>query len=325
MAGAPALNDQALGELCRLLEEDNSGLAPDAVWLSGRPYVYAHLQEIGALLPGMELAPNLVCRDCCSETIRPVVHPDATSSGIPYRGHCPECGWIELNHEDAHFWSVQPLKIARWLAAALQLGAHYVVEPVVDGVLWRLGEIEHRRRRRTVFFGRRLPGVAAEVDAKLNELVAPGAEVIITSIGDDALLRRGALASRTIVPLRAVAHFRKAGFVIENLDAYLANPAPAESSAETSLRLMETRRVALIDGEAVKLSPQVYAFLKILVDADGDEVHKRHIAERLGIEAESFRTADVFKRHKSVYETCVGKDDKGNYWLRPEFLILEGR
>jgi hypothetical protein len=53
-------------------------------------------------------------------------------------------------------------------------------------------------------------------------------------------------------------------------------------------------------------------------------VHKRHIAEGLGLEpGASFRTADIFKRHKQVYVTFVDKDDKGHYWLKPDFVILE--
>lgn len=87
---------------------------------------------------------------------------------------------------------------------------------------------------------------------------------------------------------------------------------------------MHSRRVTLIDGQEYKLSPQVYAFLKILEDADGDEVHKRYLAEALGIE-ETFRTPDIFKRHKVVYATFVETDRKGNYWLKPEFVILERR
>jgi hypothetical protein len=75
---------------------------------------------------------------------------------------------------------------------------------------------------------------------------------------------------------------------------------------------MHSRRIALIDGQEHKLSPQVYAFLKILEDADGDEVHKRYLAESLGIE-ETFRTADIFKRHKIIFKTFIETDRKGNY------------
>ena len=324
MVGIAALNDQALIELCQLLEQENASLAPDAIWLSGKPQVYAHLKEMGALLPGMELTSNLLCRDCCSETIRPTLHQDATQTKFPYQGHCPDCGWINLAHADVHLWQVQPKKIARWLAAALQLSSSYVLESVIEGVLWRLGEIEYRRKRRTVFFGRRLAEAAAGVNAKLNELVAPGAEVIITT-SDILQLRDSDLRDRLTVPLRAVAHLRKANFVLENFDIYLHSLGPVETSDETSLRLMHTQRVALIDGDKHKLSPQMFSLLKILEDADGDEVHKRHIAERLGLESATFRTVDVIKRHRVVFDTFVDSDRKGNYWLKPDFVILDRR
>src|SRR3546814_14014170 len=73
------------------------------------------------------------------------------------------------------------------------------------------------------------------VAAKLAQLVAPGAEVIITA-GEPASLLGTALGDRLLVPLRAIAHIRKSGLVIENLEAYLTRPAPVPESTETSLR-----------------------------------------------------------------------------------------
>jgi hypothetical protein len=322
-AAHTALGDQAMAELCRLLEQDEAKLAPDAIWLSGKATIYAHLRDIDGITLSNDLAGDVVCHDCCNETFRPLSGPENGLQKSPYRGYCPECGWVDLTAEQARIWHVQPLKIARWLAAALQLTPRYVPEPVVDGVLWRLGEAEFRRRRRTLFFARRLIESADVVRDNLNELVAPGAEVVITT-SDIATLRGSALADRLMVPLRAVAHIRKAGFVIENLDSYLTGAGPVEKSDETSLRLMHTRRVALVNGEEYKLSPQVYDFLKILEDADGDEVHKRHLAEALGIDG-TFRTADIFKRHKPVFETFIEADQKGSYWLKPDFVNLERR
>jgi hypothetical protein len=317
-----ALNDQSLIEISWLLEQDVPHLAPDAVWLSGKPQLYAHLAKMGVLTLSNDVAMNVVCRDCCNETIRPQENPAAGKTGVDYRGYCRDCGWIDLTREQAHFWQAQPLKIARWLASALQLNTRYVVESVIDCVLWRLGEIEHRRKRRTVFFGRGLSSSADVVQAKLKSLVAPGAEVIITT-SDIGQLRNSVLADRLVVPLRAVVHIRKAGLVIENLDAYLIGPGPIETSDETSLRLMHTQRAVLVDGQKHKLSPQVFLFLKVLEDSDGDEVHKRHIASELGVPAATFRTADIFKRHKAVLETFVESDNQGNYWLKPDFVILE--
>ncbi|MBK8072048.1 MAG: hypothetical protein IPK34_08535 [Ramlibacter sp.] len=39
--------------------------------------------------------------------------------------------------------------------------------------------------------------------------------------------------------------------------------------------------MALVGGIEMSLSPQVFKFLTVLVEADGDEVHKRQIAKAL--------------------------------------------
>ena len=77
-------------------------------------------------------------------------------------------------------------------------------------------------------------------------------------------------------------------------------------------------------GVPFDLSPQVGTFLQIMEDTDGGAAYKRHIADELGLEpGATFRTADVFKRHKQVYTTVVDKDEKGHYLLKSEFVILE--
>jgi len=188
-------------------------------------------------------------------------------------------------------------------------------------VLWHLGEQEIRRHRRSFFFGCRLDSDPVQARAKLAELAAPGAEAVITTT-EAALLRASPLADCRLIALRAVAQLRKGHLTLEPLDGYFDGLAPPVTSDETSLRLLHTRRVVLIGGAEHKLSPQVYGFLKVLEDADGDEVHKRGIAQALGI-SETFRYADIKKRHKAVFDTFVQSDDKGHFWLRPEFLILD--
>ncbi len=318
-----ALNDRALTTLCWLIEQPDPRLAPDAIWCGDDSDVYRHLREIEALTLSNELADGTLCRECSFEVIRPIASDGESMGEFPYRGCCPGCGWVALRADHANWWHAQPLKIARWLNSAMKLASQYRVEPVIDGVLWRIGEREYSRRRHVIFFGRRLTAAALAVKDALSALAAPGCEIVITTT-DIQQLRDTPLRDRKLIPLRAIAHLKKAGFVVENLVTFLPAMAAVEASDETSLRLMHTTRVALIGGQDHKLSPQVCAFLSILEDADGDEVHKHYIAERMGLEG-GFRKADVFKRHKHVFDAFVQYDIKGNYWLRPEFVILERR
>lgn len=325
-----ALSDEAFGHLCWLLEGDSLFLSPEAGWI-GEPEIYRHLLDLQALSVSHELAVELVCPSCYSGRLQPQLNPYAGRQSseddhadfnpdlntMPYRGYCYDCGWIGLQPEQALNWQVEPPKIAQWLGQALGLTPRYRPEPVIDGLLWRLGETEFRRKRHTLFFGRRLLEVADDARARINKLAAPGAEIVLTTSDPDDL-RSTALADRVIVPLRAVAHLRKAGLVVENLEAYLAEAPAGENSRETSLRFLHSSQFVLIDGEKHPLSPQVYIFLCVLEEADGDEVLKSKLAEAMGVD--TFRRADVFKRHQDVFDTFIGADDKGYYWLKPEFV-----
>jgi hypothetical protein len=246
----------------------------------------------------------------------------AHGSQIGLRAYCDECGWVLLAKERARLWQASPAKVADWLNAALGLRSRHPVTEIVKGVLWHLGEREYKRHRHSLFFGCQLAANQADVDEALGKASAPGMDLTITT-SEITVLQSGRLGSRVLVPLRAVAQLRKGSLVIENLEAYVDGLAPLVVSDETSLRLLETKRVALIGGAEVSLSPQVFKFLKVLLDADGDEVHKRQIAAALEI-PDTFRFADIKKRHPEVFETFVQSDQKGYYWLHPDYLLSEG-
>lgn len=314
------INAPALAEMSRLLEQPGHQLLPDAVWVGGQAEVFQHLRDVEALGLTNQLADGVLCPDCMSGAIQPEQAPREFPTGV--RAYCDECGWVQLPKERARIWQASPAKVADWLNAALGLKPRYPVKEIVKGVLWHIGEREYKRHRHSLFFGCQLAANQAGVDKALQEAAAPGADVTITTSDVGALLT-GHLGHRLLVPLGAVAQLRKGGLTVENLEAFINGIPAVIASDETSLRLLETRRVALIGGEEVALSPQVYKFLQVLLEADGDEVHKRHIAKALDI-PENFRFADIKKRHAEVFKTFVQSDQKGNFWLHPDYLLSEG-
>lgn len=314
------INAPALVELSSLLEQSGHQLLPDAVWVGGQAAVFKHLRDVQALSLGTDMADGVLCPDCMSGTIRP--EQAALGSQIVLRGYCGECGWVQLAKERARLWQASPAKVADWLNAALGLKARYPVTEIVKGVLWHLGEREYKRHRHSLFFGCQLAANQAEVDKALEQAAAPGADVTITT-SDIAVLQAGRLGRRVLVPLRAIAQLRKGSMVVENLEAYVDGLTPVVDANETSLRLLETKRVALISGVEVRLSPQVFKFLMVLLEADGDEVHKSKIAAALEI-PENFKLAHIKKRHAEVFDTFVQSDQKGYYWLHPDYLLYEG-
>jgi hypothetical protein len=265
-----ARNDIAFTRLCGLMEAAAGDLHPDAVRYSGEREAYRHLLDLGALGPGDGLSAGILCPWCGGTELVEIGFAHGQ-----HRGYCSDCGWVDLAVDQVKPLRVDVARIVRWLSAALGLAQRYACEALVPEALWRLGEIEHRRKRRTVFFGRRVsdPARVPVITQHLHAACAPGCGVLITTTPDvdPTVLATG----HRVVPLRAVAHLRKAGFVIENLDAYLDGIGMTEEpSSETSLRLLHSARIALIEGGQHMLSPQVYDFLRVLKAAGGSQCIK---------------------------------------------------
>lgn len=304
----------ALRLLCELLEHPEARISPDVVRYSGDTATFQHLRALSALGTDEGICSPILCSWCGDHDLLEVQrHGDA------YRGYCTECGWVALTVQDVTPLRVDGGRIARWLAAALGLARkhRYQPEEQVYGLFWRLGEVTLRRKSRVVFFGRRLDDSALipAVIQHMGQTCAPGKGVIITST--TVVTPELTEAGHAVVPLRSVATLRKAGFVIDGLAAYWGGPTALEPpTKETSLRLLRSARVALIDGERKDLSPQVFTFLCMIDDADGEPVHKRELADGLEISVDAFKGAEIFKRHKDVYQTFVDHDRKGRYWRK---------
>jgi hypothetical protein len=308
--------------LCRLIEQDETRVSPDAVWLGDQSDIFHHLQEMGALSLSAEVAKYILCPECGTNSIQPVADRHAASSS--YRAHCIDCGWVDLKPDQARWWVIHPRKAALWLQSALRLGSR-APEMIIEGILWHLGSREYRRQQKTFFFARRLADMPQQALDKISELAAASSAIVITTT-DTSILSKSAMGAVQLLPLRATFHIRKSHFVAENLDSYLSGvPAPVEVTVavekETSLRRMKSARLALIDGIEHPLSPQVAAFLTVLVDAEGDDVMKGVIADRLNL-PRNFKVADIIKRHRVVFDTFTDSDSKGRYWLRPEYVVV---
>ena len=311
------VNAQAMDLLCVLLESRAHQVLPDAVWLGGQTHVYQRLRDHGFLGFGAAMASAVLCPDCRMGSVYPGF--DVVEGKVKYSAYCMECGPMTLTKEQVWPWSVNPARVATLIKSALKLSGMAEVAELVPGRLWHLGDREHKRVRRGFFFGCQLVACAVDVRDAMASVAAPGSEVLITTSEPPALLETS-LRDKTVIPLRAIAGLRKGHFSIESLDAYLSRLVPVEQTNETSLRLLRSKQVALLDGQEVRLSPQEADFLLVLLDADGDEVTKRQIAAATGIKA-NFVYADIKKRRKAVFDTFVQSDQQGRYWIRPEYLL----
>lgn len=307
---------RALIRLCELLERPQQQRHPDAVWLRGQQAVFAYLRECQAVSLSTQLASQVLCPACQRHHLQPQC--ERTEQGPRYRGQCHECHWVDLAEERVHCWQADPQRVAQWLHSALQLTRRHELRDCRSGQLWYLGQRTHRRQRRDLFFGCRLDDDADQKANAIAALATPAATVILTTT-DPSRVTDPVLRGTCLIPLPAVAKLRKGRLLIEGLDSYFDRPIAAASSDETSLRLLRSDHVALIQGERHRVGGQPLRFLLALLKADGDELTRRRLADVVGLR-DDFSYADIRKRHKAVFSTFV-EHAKGEFWIKPEYRL----
>jgi hypothetical protein len=267
---------------------------------------YRHLLDLGLAKPEARLLDDITCPWCSTGTLHQVCRVLGGSGGNAYRGLCLSCGWQNIPAAQLNPLTLDLPKIARAVAAALGLATRFETQEIVPAKLWRLGEREIARKRHRVWF-------APVVNDDIARALAGEAGILVCI---DALTTRPpTLAKLSPVPLRACAHLRKAGIVIEDFESYVGCASTSELG--TSLESLDQRAVH-INGERVAISPQVQRFLEVLVAADGKPVHKSTLADALEIDVDKFSPHQIFRKHMAVKEAFVGGDGAGRYWLRTD-------
>jgi hypothetical protein len=301
--------DLAFRLLCDWLAAGAPSLHPAVLADVDNGVGYRHLLDLGLAKSEARLLDDITCPWCSTRTLHQVCRARGGSGGNSYRGLCLSCGWQNIPAAQLTPVSLDLPKIARAVAAALGLVSRFETQEIVPGKLWRLGEREIARKRHRVWF-------APAVDDDVIRALADQAGILVCV--DAPASRPLALAKLAAIPLRACAHLRKAGIVIEGFESYVGCASTNEIG--TSLASLN-ERVVNINGERVAISPQVKAFLEVLVAANGKPVHKSTIADALELDVDKFSPHEIFKRLKGVKEVFVKGDGKGRYWLASASLF----
>ncbi len=266
---------------------------------------YRHLLDLGLAKPEARMLDDITCPWCSTGTLHQVCRVRGGGGGNAYRGLCLSCGWQNILAAQLSPLSLDLPKIARAVAAALGLTSRFETHEIVHGKLWRIGEREIARKRHRVWF-------APMVDQDIARALSGEAGILVCVDAPTQL--SPSMARLALVPLRACAHLRKAGLVIEDLEAPVGSTGTSEIG--TSLACLKDR-VVHVNGERIAVSPQVRRFLEVLVAADAKPVHKSTLADALEIDVDKFSPHQIFKKHKIVKDAFVEGDGAGRYWLRP--------
>ena len=295
--------DLAFRLLCDWLATGGPALHPAVLADVDGGVGYRHLLDLGLAKPEARLLDDITCPWCSTGTLHQVCRVRGVNAGNAYRGLCLSCGWQNIPAAQLSPLTLDLPKIARAVAAALGLASRFETQEIVPAKLWRLGEREIARKRHRVWF-------APVVDDDIIRALSGEAGVLVCV--DAPTARLPAMSKFAPVTLRACAHLRKAGLVIEDLEAYAGSAGTSELG--TSLASLDQRAVH-INGERVAISPQVQRFLKVLVHANGKPIHKSTIADALEIDVDKFSPHQIFKKHMAVKEAFVEADGAGRYWL----------
>jgi hypothetical protein len=295
--------DLAFRLLCDWLATGGPALHPAVLADVDTGVGYRHLLDLRFAKPEARLLEDTACPWCSTGTLHQVCRARCASGGDAYRGLCLRCGWQNISAAQLSALRLDLPKIARAVAAALGLVSRFETQEIVPWKLWRIGEREIARRRHRVWF-------APAVDEDIARALSGEAGILVCV--DAPTARLPAMAKLAPVPLRACAHLRKAGLVIEDFEAYVGSANTNEIG--TSLASLDQRAVH-INGERIAISPQVQRFLAVLVATGGKPVHKSNLADALEIDVDKFSPHQIFKKHMAVKEAFVGADGAGRYWL----------
>lgn len=295
--------DLAFRLLCDWLATGAPSLHPAVLADVDTGVGYLHLLDLGFARLEARLLDDITCPWCSTGTLHQVCRVRGVTGGNAYRGLCLSCGWQNIPAAQLSPLSLDLPKIARAVSAALGLATRFETQEIVPAKLWRLGEREIARKRHRIW-------LAPVLDDDTARALAGEAGILVCI--DTPTPRPPAMSKLAPVPLRACAHLRKAGLVIEDFESYVGSVSTSEVG--TSLASL-SERVAHIDGEPIAVSPQVRRFLEVLVAADGKPVHKSTLADALEIDVDKLSPHQIFKKHMKVKEVFVAADGAGRYWL----------
>ena len=291
--------------LCRLLERAKpeinglticSGEHAEA----GRQLLRERMLVIGTPLEWV------TCPECGVETarvVRELAHDSILLS-------CPECGDVKAPRHLRDTFRPSPKKLVDAIAIGLGLFTASIKQIEPD-TCWFLGTTEPVRSKPvTWYFARYLhqPKVAQRLRDQIGLDKTVSSCRILTS---SALpLPDGSpMTGLEVINLATVARISQSKFEFFADRMSAQGPQVIEESIPgTTLRYVESKGRAYIDGVAYDLEPRQQALLSALINDRDHEMDKDALRSACHSTAEKFSPSKVFDRNSTVYQTFIRYD-----------------
>lgn len=305
-----AVAPSALRLLVRLLEAPIGRTAQ--AWLEDNDQAALKaLADAGAMTPCDDVVP-VMCPACERHEVSPL------AAGNSLRALCPECGYVPILNGSLQVTVPDVEWLLMRMRQALGIDARQNSQPLVENVLWKIGDRpEGKTRRRRILFARRL------TDATTHK-------AILAALGDRVECDNGIIVgttpaqhypfshlSLTYVHLAELFRWRTGKLELDDgLLAWCLKPAHLRSHVRSAI-FDEAFRTAIIDGEEFHFSATQAQFWEQIHGLGGGRAHKTTLMAHT--QSDQVGPRELFRHNAEqmrAYERLVEHDDEGFYWMK---------
>lgn len=269
------------------------------------------LTDSAALVPAQGAPAVVICPGCAEFDVAP------EQDGIGLRGLCSACGYVRIPADYLQRWQVDIGWVLAKLRRALGIDTRQMSQPLIDGRVWKVGDVGQKNQRRHVFLARRLtePQAQQQLRTAVRPIVERGRSVIVGTLSrrqvdlDDVSL--------IYLPLDFLFHWRSGGLHLDqSLWDWCLKPPHIRNHVGSPV-FSEDFRTAILEGEEYTFTDKQSQFWELLVSADGRKQQRDWMMAQIDSPQPNPRA--LFRHNPdqlAAFDRLVEHDDEGFHWMK---------
>ena len=292
----------ATGLICQLLEKDKAEIDGQTLRSGANRAAADHILRERLLVLGKP-KDWVTCRECGIELAQVV--RDISVYKVALR--CPQCQDVAAARHltDTHKVSLSKFIQSLMVGLDMKANSQYTIR---DDQIWRLGTTQQGRTKVvTWYFARHLhrPEIAALLKEQIALDKTQTSCMVLTS--SDVPLPAGSPLTgydvRSLVTMGRVTQ-SKFDFISDRIGA-TGPQILDDATPETTLRYVESKSIAFVEGKKYDLTGNQQAILLALVRSRDHQLDKDALKDACRSEAQTFSPSKEFQRNKVVYDTFI--------------------
>jgi len=269
------------------------------------------LTDSAALVPAQGMPVVVICPGCAEFDLA----PEQDGSGL--RGLCPACGYVRIHSEYLQCWQVDIEWLLAKLRRAFGIGARQLSQTLIDGQLWKVGDVGQKTQKHRVFLVRRLtePNAQQQLRKVVRQHAEPGKSVIVGTLHRQQINLEE--SSLIYLSLDSLFHWRSGGLHLDqSLWDGCLKPPHIRNHAGSSV-FSEDFRTAILGAEEYTFTDKQSQFWELLVSADGRKQQRDWIMAQIDSPQPNPRA--LFRHNPNqlkAFDRLVEHDDEGFHWMK---------